>query len=141
MDGIAVLVDSRGGNTKRIAQAMAEELNVVLGDVKNPRVENAKLLFLGSGTYSNHTPGDVMMRFIREGTFSGRRVALFGTSGYETDGQKMIGMMADALEKKGAAIVNAPGGRGRIFVIRYRRPHPEDYENAKAFAREVAGSG
>ncbi|MGD0081199.1 MAG: flavodoxin family protein [Methanoregula sp.] len=141
MDGIAVLVDSQGGNTKKIARAIAEELGVVPGDIAAPVPEDAQLLFLGSGTYSGHTPGDAIMRFIRNGTFAGRRVALFGTAGYENDGQRMIGIMADALEKKGATIIGVNGGRGRLFVIKLGRPHQEDFDGAKAFAREVVGSG
>jgi len=141
MDGIAVLVDSRGGNTKKIALAIAGELGLGLGDLRAPVPEDARLLFLGSGTYSNHMPGNAMMRFIRNGNFAGRRVALFGSAGYETDGQRMIATMADALEKKGAAVSGVRGGRGRVFVIRLGRPHQEDFDGAKAFAREVAGSG
>jgi flavodoxin len=82
-----------------------------------------------------------MMRFIRNGIFAGRRVALFGTAGYDNDAQRMIGIMADALEKKGATIIGVHGGRGRIFVISLGRPHQEDFDGAKAFAREVVGSG
>ncbi len=141
MGGIAVLVDSRGGNTKKIARAIAEELGLVLGDITAPVPDDAQLLFLGSGTYSNHSPGGEMMRFIRNGTFAGRRVALFGTAGYENDGQRMIGTMADVLEKKGATVIGVHGGRGRLFLIKLGRPHQEDFDNAKVFAREVSGSG
>jgi len=141
MDGIAVLADSQGGNTKKIARAIAEELGVVLGDINAPVPDDAKILFLGSGTYSGHTPGDAIMRFIRNGSFAGRRVALFGTAGYENDGQRMIGIMADALEKKGATVIGVNGGRGRLFIIKLGRPHQEDFDGAKAFAREVVGSG
>ncbi len=140
MDGVAVLVDSRGGNTKKIARAIAEELGAVPGDIKTPVPEDTQLLFLGSGTYSNHTPGDAIMRFIRNGSFAGRRVALFGTAGYEKDGQRMIGIMADALEAKGATIIAVNGSRGRLFIISLGRPHQEDFDGAKAFAREIVGN-
>ena len=136
-----MLVDSKGGNTKKIALAIGDELGMALGDIKAPVPEDARLLFLGSGTYSNHVPGDAIMRFIRNGTFAGRRVALFGSAGYEKDGQRMIGIMVDALEQKRAAIIGIHGGRGKLFVITLGRPHKEDFEGAKAFAREVVGSG
>ena len=140
MDSIAVLVDSRTGNMKKIARAIADELGVGLGDIVAPAPADARLLFLGSGTY-NGTPGGDVMRFIRDGSFSGFRVALFGTSSTETDGQKMIGIMADALESKGAAVVGVNGNRGKLFVLRNGRTHQDDLDGAKAFAREVTTSG
>src|SRR5208337_5287629 len=130
MDGVAVLVDSQGGNTKKIASAIAEELGVVLGDIAAP-APDAQLLFLGSGTYSNHTPGGAIMRFIRNGSFAGRRVALFGSASYEKDGQRMIGILAEALKQKGATVIGSGGGRGRLFILRNGRTHPEDFEGAK----------
>jgi len=141
MDGIAVLVDSRTGNTKKIATAIADELGVGLGDISAPAPADTRLLFLGSGTYSNSAPGGDVMRFIRNGSFPGFRVALFGTSSYETDGQKMIGMMADALESKGAAIVSVNGSRGRLFVLRNGRTHQDDLDGARAFARGMTTGG
>ena len=141
MEGVAVLADSQGGNTKKIARAIAEELGIVPGEITGPVPEDAQLLFLGSGTYSNHAPGGGMMRFIRNGDFAGRRVALFGSASYENDGQRMIGILAEALEKKGATVIGVGGGRGRLFVLRNGRTHPEDLEGAKEFARGVAKSG
>ena len=138
MDDVAVLADSKGGNTAKIARAIAEELGVAPAPT-GPPVPGAGLLIIGSGTYSNHTPGNDMMRFIRDGYFSGRRVALFGTASYENDGNSMIGIMADALEQKGAEIVSTAGGRGRLFVLRNGRVHPDDLGGARAFARELAG--
>lgn len=57
MDRIAVLVDSQGGNTKKISRAIADELGVTLGDITAPVPEDTKILFLGSGTYENHPRG------------------------------------------------------------------------------------
>jgi flavodoxin len=141
MDGIAVLVDSRTGNTKKIATAIADELGVGLSDISVPVPADTRLLLLGSGTYSNSEPGGDLMRLIRNGNFSGFRIALFGTSTYEVDGKKMIGIMADALESKGASIVSVHGSRGRLFVLRNGRTHQDDLDGAKAFAREMTTSG
>jgi flavorubredoxin len=49
---IAVIYFSRGGNTRKIAEAMAEELGVIAVDVKKeqPDVSDADLLVVGSGT-------------------------------------------------------------------------------------------
>lgn len=52
-----------------------------------------------------------MTRLIRDGIFTGRRVALFASATYETDGQGMIAIMADALDKNGVEIIGVYGGR------------------------------
>ena len=135
----AVLVDSRGGHTRSVASAIAEELGVNVGDISQP-LPDAAILFLGSGMYGTG-PGLLMNRLLREGTFTGRKVALFATASYPGDGEKMLGSMAEALEKKGATILGAADARGRVVLVRYRRPRPEDLAGARQWAREIAGKG
>jgi flavodoxin len=137
MDGIAVLVDSRGGHTRKIAAAIAEELGVSVGDIGKP-LPDMGILFLGSGMYGTG-PGMYMDRVLREGTFTGRKVALFATASYPGDGEKMLGSMADTLEKKGATVLGNAGSRGKVIIVRYRNPHPEDLLDARKWAREIAG--
>jgi flavodoxin I len=79
MTEVSVLVDSRGGNTRKVADAIAGELGITAMDVATMPQNDAQLLFLGSGTYGGK-PGEAMLKFIGSGTLTGRRVALFGTS-------------------------------------------------------------
>jgi len=79
MTDVSVIVDSRGGNTRKIADAIAKEIGISAKDVTPVLTDDANLLFLGSGTYGGK-PGEAMMKFIGSGDFSGRKVALFGTS-------------------------------------------------------------
>jgi flavodoxin len=137
MDGVAVLVDSRGGHTRKVAAAIAEELGVNIGDIAKP-LPDAGILFLGSGMYGTG-PGLLMNRLLREGIFTGRKVALFATASYPGDGEKMLGSMAETLEKKGAKILGNAGSRGKVILVRYRNPHSEDLEDARKWAREIAG--
>lgn len=136
MDTAAVLVDSRGGHTRKVAAAIAEALEVKVGDITKP-LPDAAVLFLGSGMYGTG-PGLYMNRLLREGTFAGRKVALFATASYPGDGEKMLGSMADTLEKKGATILGSSGSRGKVIIVHYRNPHPEDLEDARKWAREIA---
>jgi flavodoxin len=136
MADIAVLVDSRGGNTRKVADAIAGELGVTVGDITAPLPDDAKVLFLGSGTYGG-APGIDMMKFITDGTFSGRRVALFGTSGSPGGAVKMIAAMEDALKRKGATILGSWHCRGKMFVMNWGHPTKEDLDNAKKFAKEM----
>jgi flavodoxin I len=134
MTDVSVLVDSRGGNTRKVAAAIAEEMGITPKDVSPGLTDDASLLFLGSGTYGGKA-GEKLVKFIEGGDFSGRRVALFGTSASLAGGQKMINEMTDALTKKGAIIAGAYHCKGKWLLINWGHPNNEDLENAKKFAR------
>jgi flavodoxin len=134
MTDVSVIVDSRGGNTRKVADAIAAEMGITAKDVTPGLTDDAKLLFLGSGTYGGK-PGEKMMKFIEMGNFSGRRVAMFGTSASLAGGQKMINSMTDSLTKKGAIIAGAYHCKGTWLLINWGHPNKEDLENAKKFAR------
>jgi flavodoxin I len=136
MADIAVFVDSRSGNTRKVADAIAQELGVPVGDMTASLPDDAKILFLGSGTYGG-APGAGMKKFIADNAMSGRKVALFGTSMSSAGAQKMIAAMEDALKRKGAAVIGSFDCRG-VWVL-FSRGHPgkEDLDNAKTFAREM----
>lgn len=138
MDKIAVLADSRKGNTLRVAGAIAEELGASVGDIKKP-LPDAEILFLGSGVYGG-SPGFWLNRILNEGTFSGRKVALFATAGSK-DGEKMLSRIAESLEKKGAKVLGKADSRGKAIIVRFRHPHQEDLDDAKKWARELVGKG
>lgn len=140
MAGMSVFVDSRGGNTRKVADAIAEELGVTVGDITASLPNDAGILFLGSGTYGGK-PGEAMTRFIGSGNFSGRKVALFGTSGGAGGAEKMTAVMADALKQKGAAIVGTYHCPGKFLVMNWGRPNKEDLDKAKKFAREMLKAG
>lgn len=135
MTEVAVFVDSRGGNTRKIADAIAEELGVRAENVTT-EVPDAQLLFLGSGTYGGK-PGEVMMKFITSNKFTGRRVALFGTSASLAGGQKMIVAMTDMVMQKGATVLGSSHCKGRFLLVNWSHPDREDLENAKQFARQM----
>jgi flavodoxin len=137
MDKVAVLVDSRGGHTRKVAGAIAEELGAIVGDINKP-LADAEILFLGSGMYGTG-PGLLMNRLLRQGIFTGRKVALFATATYPGDGEKMLGSMAETLEKKGAKVLGNTASHGKVIMVRTRNLHPEDLEDARKWAREIAG--
>jgi flavodoxin I len=136
MTEVAVLVDSRGGNTRKVADAIAEELGIKANDVTTSITDDAKILFLGSGTYGGK-PGEAMMKFIGSGNFLERKVAIFGTSGSLAGAQKMIGVMTDILKQKGATILGSYHCRGKTFLVNWGHPNKEDLDNAKKFAKEM----
>jgi flavodoxin len=136
MTDVSVLVDSRGGNTRKVADAIAEELGIKVKDVTASSTDDAKILFLGSGTYGGK-PGEAMMKFIESGNFLGRKVAIFGTSASLTGSQKLISAMTDILKKKGATILGNYHCKGKFILVNRGHPNKEDMDNAKKFAREM----
>jgi flavodoxin len=136
MTDIAVVVYSRGGNTRNVAGAIAEELGVEVRDVTASPPADAKIMFLGSGTYGGK-PGEDMMKFIGSADFTGRKVALFGTSWGPAGSEKMIAVMADMVKQKGAAILGSWHCRGSFLLMNRGHPGKEDLENAKKFAKEM----
>lgn len=139
MADIAVFVDSRGGNTRKVAEAMAAELGVAVGDITAALPSDAKVLFLGSGTYGSR-PGEQMQKFIASGSFAGRRVALFGTAASTAGNERMIAIMAEALKAKGATVIGSWHCPGRFLLVNRSRPNSEDLASAAAFARRMAGT-
>lgn len=138
MEKAAVLVDSRTGHTRSIAAAIADELGVGVGDIRQP-LPDAEILLLGSGMYGTG-PGDLMNRLLRTGSFTGRKVALFATASLPGDGEKMLNAMAETLEEKGATVLSTTNSRGKVIIVKWRRPHPEDLADARTWAREIAGN-
>jgi flavodoxin len=139
-----VIYFSRSGNTKKVATAIADELNVKAQHVRSVQLlpEGADV-FLGSGIYFMR-PSKLVREFIRNSDFQGRKIALFGTSttgiGIETMGMERI------LRRKGAIIIGkyyCPGRfflriAGKLLFIRKGRPADEDLEKAAKFARSIA---
>jgi flavodoxin len=139
-----VIYFSRSGNTKKVATAIADELNVKAQHVRSVQLlpEGADIL-LGSGLYFMR-PSKLVREFIRNNDFQGRKIALFGTSttgiGIETMGMKRL------LRRKGAIIIGKYYCPGRFFLriagkflfIRKERPADEDLEKAAKFARSIA---
>ncbi|HOT04497.1 MAG TPA: flavodoxin family protein [Methanolinea sp.] len=136
MTDIAVFVDSRGGNTRKVADAIAAGLNVTVGDLSAALPAGAKVVFLGSGVYGGK-PGDAMTKFISSGDFRGRKVALFATSGGAEGAKKVLETMGVALKERGAVILGTYHCRGKFLFTNRGHPGPEDLENARIFAREI----
>ncbi len=131
-----VIYYSLTGNTKKVAEAIASELDVAAENVKTKaKLAEGSLVFLGAGLYGPLRSWG-LRRFIGRNDFDGRRVALFGTSG-EGKG-KEVGALEEAVTAKGAEIAGRFHCRGRfLFFINRKHPTSKDLGNARAFAREM----
>ena len=132
-----VIYYSMTGNTKKVAEVIAAELDVSAEDVKTKgKLAEDSFLLLGSGRYFPLPGTRGFKKFVASNDFDGRKVALFGTSG----GGK--GREVEALEKmvtaKGAKVMAKFYCKGHIlFFINRKHPDNKDLKNAKKFARKL----
>jgi flavodoxin len=108
-----VLFYSKGGNTRKLADAIPSEIGVKATVIKTASILDpaADIIFLGSGCYGSK-PGEEMMKFIEKNDFSGRKVAVFGTSGGNAGME--VELMDAALKHKGAAVLEAITAKARL---------------------------
>jgi flavodoxin len=137
-----VLYYSKGGNTKKIADAIAEELEDVLKSEQIPPAyppENVALLFLGTGEYAGK-PDPKIIEFIRTLTPDRvKNVAVFGTSGSGLAEGKAISTVKSLLKEKGINVVDESYScKGKFFIFMNRnKPDASDIKSAKEYARKV----
>ncbi|XES76278.1 MAG: flavodoxin domain-containing protein [Candidatus Bathyarchaeia archaeon] len=136
-----IIYFSRGGNTRKVAEAMAEELKIRPIDVKKetPDVSNTDLLIIGSGTYGGK-PGEELVAYLENlKQVTGKRAACF--SSCAGDATKTLAAMKEILNTKGYTVVDCFSCFGK-FAGLTKRGHPSEEEIAQAreFARQLISS-
>lgn len=130
-----IIYFSKGGNTGKVADAMAETLGITAtpidGATLNP---DTRLLFLGTGCYGGK-PSPKLDEFVNTNTFKGVHVALFGTSGAGEG--KQLHTIQDALKTKGATIKGTFDCKGKFTLFNRGRPNADDLARAKQFAQQM----
>lgn len=106
----------------------------MVGDIGGLLPDDSKIIFLGSGVYGGK-PGSAMTEFIGRGDFTGRKVALFATSGAAEGAKNMISMVADAVKERGGTVIGDYHCRGKFLLTNRGHPNEEDLQKAKTFAR------
>jgi flavodoxin len=131
-----VIYFSRGGNTRKVATAIADELNVKARHIRSVQsLPEGAEIFLGSGLYFLR-PSRLVRDFIQNNDFQGRKIALFGSSTTGIGIEIMV--MERFLKRKGAIITGKFHCAGKFSFIRKSRPAEKDLEKARQFARLVA---
>jgi len=127
------------GNTKKIAAAMAEMLNIKAERIGKDKIvfsEPVDLLFIGSGVYFNR-PHKKAARFIKNLHSSLiKNAAVFGTYGNQANiGEQIIKL----LQEQGIKTLGEPFAcKGdSVETDNKERPNAIDLENAKAFAENI----
>lgn len=123
-------------NTKELAEAIAVELGVTAEDIKTKkRLDRDSFVFLGSSCYGGKPEGKVS-EFIAENDFTGRQVALFGTSLSGKSGK--VEEVEELLKPMGALIRDSFYCQRKNLPFLHRgRPSEEELTNARAFANKM----
>ena len=135
---IAVAYVSRGGNTKKVADAIAEELGVKAIEVTdfnfNDYPEGIDLLFLGSAVYAAHLDKRTKGFIDSMPHTQIKKVVLFGTS---AGGMKPFNMMREQILGRDIPVdTEYFYVRGQFMFMNRGKPNAEDLESAKVFARK-----
>jgi len=134
---IKVMYHSKGGNTKKIADAIAEAVGQVNEAVPPAYpLDNVALLFLGGAPYAGKIDKKLADFIKTLNTSRVRNVALFGTTGSQ---DSAINEMKSMLKAQGINVLDETFlCKGKYFVF-FNRKHPNeaDTKAAKEFAQRA----
>ncbi len=136
MTVINVIYQSRGGNTKRVAEAIAEECGVEAVDIQTPHnIFGSDLLFIGMGIYAGK-PDNSMLDYLDQLPVNAiKGAAVFSTSATGVD---HMALAINQLEHKGITVYPKHLVlKGRFLLMNKGKPGPEEIEKALDFADEV----
>ena len=134
---IAVRYYTRSGNTKKLAEAIAEAVSVESCDITVPLTEKVDILFLGSSYYA-FDADDAVKTFIADNKDNIGKIVCFGTSAMMKSMKKPITKVAGKL---GVAVADEEFHcRGQFGKIHKGRPNEKDIEEAKKFATHILSS-
>ena len=131
---VAVRYYTRSGNTKKLAQAVAESVAVVAKDVSVPLEEKADVLFLGCSYYAFDVD-QAVKDFIVSNKDNIGKIVCFGTSAMMRSMKKPVKKVADAV---GVTVSDEEFHcRGEFAKIHKGRPNETDLAKVCEFAKSV----
>lgn len=131
---VAVRYYSRGGNTKKIAKAIAEAVGVEAKTVSEPLDGDVDILFLGSAPYAFDVD-DAVKKFISGIDVSVGKVVNFSTSAAVKSTRKYVEKLL--AEKKIPIAEEEFSCRGAFAMLHKGRPNESDQKAAADFARKI----
>jgi flavodoxin len=130
-----VIYYSMGGNTRKVAEAMAAELGTTAKDIKKAGgVADDAIIFLGSGCYGAVVVKDIN-DFIEKNQLQGRKTVLFTTSAFGLG--KEVELMKNQLKSKGLDIIESFNCYGQWLGMKRHHPDTGDLDKAREFARKL----
>lgn len=123
---------SRGGNTKRLAEAVAKALDVRAKSVEEPVEGRADVVFLCASVYGG-SPDKAVLNYVKQNARDIGRLVVLSTS---ASGKSTHTRLKAAAEDMGVQVSDAYFHCPGAFLMLHRgRPNAEDCAKAAAFAR------
>ena len=136
MTVINVIYQSRSGNTRRIAEAIAGVCQVQAIDIHKPHnISGSDLLFVGMGVYGGKPDNSVLDYLDQLPANTIKGAALFSTS---ASGKDHMELAVNLLEHKGIQLY--PKHlllKGKFLFLNKNMPGRKECFEAEAFAEEV----
>ena len=131
---VAIRYYSRGGNTKKLAEAIAEELGVKALTTDTPLEEDVDILFLGSSVYA-YGVDDNIKSFIENIDVKVGCVYNFSTAALIRSTHEQIKRLT---KEKGLTFSDEEYAcRGSFGPLHKGKPGEKEIKEVKAFARKV----
>ena len=131
---IAVRYYTRSGNTKKLADAVAQTVSVESKDIACPLDEKADILFLGCSYYAFDVD-EAVKKFIIENKDNVGKIVCIGTSAMMRSMKKPVKKVADTV---GVAVAEEEFHcRGEFAKFHKGRPNEKDLADVSAFAKSV----
>ncbi len=132
-----VVYFSRGGKTRKVAEAIAQQLECEAVDVEKeaPDVAGVELLIVGSSEYLGKLHKTLQSFLDGLQPSSKNKAAVFATAAGPNP--KVVYVLKRALEAKGYMVVSSFKCRGRFLFFNWSHPNEKDLENARVFANDL----
>ena len=135
---IAIRYYTRGGNTKKLADAISQAVGVEAETTAEPLTEDVDILFLGSSVYA-YGVDDEVKKFINDINVKVGKVVGFSTAALIKSTHKQVAKLLAARQIPFAEEEFAC--RGSFAVMHKGKPDAEDCKAAAAFAKKVISQG
>ena len=131
---LAVRYYSKGGNTKKIAEAIAKAVGTEAKTVAEPLDEDVDILFLGSAPYAFDVDDEVK-NFIGSINVSVGKVINFSTTAVIRSTRKYVEKLF--AEKHIPVAKEEFSCRGAFAMLHKGRPNEDDLKSAADFAKNI----
>ena len=130
----AVAYYTRSGNTKKVAEAIAEVLGVTAMDISLELPKDIDVLFLGSSLYA-FTYDPNVEEFIKKNAENVKTIVSFSTS---ASGKSTARFVKETAESCGIKFYKQSFKcYGKFLFTNLNRPNEKDLEAAREFAKNV----
>lgn len=125
---------SRGGNTKKLAEAISKAINIPAKTTDEPLVEDVDLLFLGSSVYA-YGVDDNVKEFIKKINVKVGKVVNFSTAAIIKSTYKQVKKL---LDEKGIYMAKEEFYcKGSFGPLHKGKPNEDDVKKVMEFAKRV----